>query len=232
MSTLVFALDDDENFLKVLSIKLRSWRSDIEFFTTNSVAEAKRFLQSSNHQFVLAIIDQHLPDGMGVEIIEHPKLSTVAVLAVSSDNSPALPANSVRAGAQHYLTKRQVTEPLFVPLIEALVARKQLENQLLQAKLKESQIEVIKVLLATLRHEINNPLGAVIGGTYLLKNFGSLDKEQQEALTLIEQSSQRIKHVIHQLCEAAELEKVEKASELVFQVPGDAPWESSKKKPD
>lgn len=229
MTTYIFALDDDEAFLKVLSIRLRAWREDIQFTTASSIAEAKQVLLTSDKPFSLAIIDQHLPDGMGVEIIEHPRLATIAVLAVSSDSSPALPANSVRAGAQHYLTKRQVSEPLFVPLIEALIERKRLENELLQAKLRESQMDTIKVLLATLRHEINNPLGAVIGGTYLLKNFGTLDKEQQEALTLIEQSSQRIKHVIQQLCETAELEKVEKAKEVVFQVPGDAPWEQSKK---
>ncbi|MCB0347150.1 MAG: hypothetical protein KDD66_18665, partial [Bdellovibrionales bacterium] len=69
-----------------------------------------------------------------------------------------------------------------------------------------------------LRHEINNPLGAVIGAAYLLKHEGQLEDTQIEAIKLIERSGNRINQVLQQLCEAAELEEVTKANERVFQV--------------
>jgi signal transduction histidine kinase len=111
-----------------------------------------------------------------------------------------------------------------------MLARKKIEVELIDARLKESAMQSIAVLLSTLKHEINNPLGAVLGGAYLIRSIGSLDQSQQEALKLIEASGNRIKNVIKQLCEAAELEKVSKASEEVYHIPGDAPWGSKKDK--
>ena len=63
-----------------------------------------------------------------------------------------------------------------------------------------------------------------MGGAYLIGVAGKLTNEQQEGLKLVEQSSDRIKNVIEQLCQAAELEEVNKANERVFHVPGDKPW--------
>ena len=119
-----------------------------------------------------------------------------------------------------------MSEPLFIPLVLALIERKKLEQELLTARIKQSRMESIKLLLGTLRHEINNPLGAVLGGAYIMRLSGQLGADQAEALRLIEASGNRIKHVIKELCEAAELEEVTKGSEQVFHVPGDPDWES------
>ncbi len=222
-------LEDDESFAQVVTIRLRSWMSDVEITHVRTIAEGGSVLEASSELFALAILDQHLPDGLGTELISHPKLADSAILAVSADAQPDLPANTVKAGAQHFLGKRQVTEALFLPLLEALLERKELERKLFHSRVHEAKLHSIKVLLATLRHEINNPLGAVLGGAYLLKSVGNLDLKQADALRLIEASGQRIKHVIQQLCEAAELQEVTKAHEQVFQVPGDSPWPSRKR---
>ncbi len=225
----VLILEDDSSFLKVLEIRLRSWQPDINIITSDSIASAREILDKSDISYDLVIFDQHLPDGLGSELFDHPKLETAAVLAVSSDTSPDMPASTVKAGAQHFLGKRQVTEALFIPLVEAMIARRSVEKELQASREKQVVLETVKVLISTLRHEINNPLGAVLGGTYLLQNVGTLEKDQQEALELIEASGKRIKHVIAELCEAVELEKLEKGREEVFHIPGDKPWEGSKK---
>jgi signal transduction histidine kinase len=134
----------------------------------------------------------------------------------------------VRAGALHFLKKRQVSEPLFIPLVEAILERKKLESALITAKLKEQKMNTIRLLLATLRHEINNPLGAVLGGAYLIRAGGTLDADQIEAIKLIEASGNRIKDVMKRICEAADLEEVVKANEPIYQIPGDAPWGEKK----
>lgn len=223
MAKHIFILEDDPSFLQILELRLRSWNPDVSFTHADTITRAREILDQRGN-YCLAILDQHLPDGRGHELLGHPTLGNTAILAVSSDTAPELPGETVRAGAQHFLGKRQVSEALFVPLIEALIERKDFEVQLLEAKLRASRMESIKRLLATLRHEINNPLGAVLGGAYLIKSAEELPKEQQEAVHLIEESGKRIKHVIQQLCEAADLEEVTKAHEDVFQVPGDKPW--------
>lgn len=226
MKIIAFVLEDDPNFQKILELKLKSWNRGIEIHLTKSIAEAKTFLNQTNIDFTFAVLDQHLPDGRGLELFDHPKIQNTAILAVSSDNAADLPGSTLKAGAGHFLSKRQISEPLFIPLLEALVERKKLEKELLQTKLNQQKYDTIKLLLATLRHEINNPLGAVLGGSYLLKAKGTLDSEQQEALKLIEASGNRIKHVIQELCAAAELEEVTKGKEQIFQVPGDPKWKS------
>lgn len=234
----ILVVEDDPSFKKILEIRLRNWKSDLTFFFACNISEARALLdnsltdkqspEQSKAKLDLAILDHHLPDGLGSDLFEHPSLATAAVLAVSSDKAPEIPAISVKAGAKHFLGKRQVTEPLFIPLLEALITRKQLEVQLMESKLRESAMKTIGVLLATLEHEINNPLGAVLGGAYLVRQTGSLSKEQMDALKMIEASGQRIKHVIKQLREASQLESVSKANEQVFHIPGDKPWSGKK----
>lgn len=222
MRTLI--VEDDKQFRKVLELRLSGWREDVELTYAESLAEARNILNGIKEPFELVILDQHLPDGMGPELFEHPALEQSAVLAVSADDSPELPAEAMKAGAKHFLGKRQVSAPLFIPLVEALMERKQMEAKLFQAKLERSRMDTIRVLLRTLRHEINNPLGAVLGGAYLVRSAGELQDEQTRALRLIEQSGNRIKHVLEQLCETVELEEVTKGREQVFQIPGDPEW--------
>ena len=191
-----------------------------------TLKEARAALDDPSNSFQLVVLDQHLPDGLGPTLFEHAKLREAAVLATSSDISPELAGNAVKSGAHHFLNKRQISEPLFIPLVEALIERKKLETQLLNAEIEKSRMESIQTLLATLQHEINNPLGGVLGATYLIKVGGStLSEDQIEALKLIEQSGARIRHVLEQLCETAELLEVTKGHEKVFHVPGDPDWE-------
>ncbi len=218
----VLIVDDDEAFRRLLEIRLRDWRSDLKITIVGCLAEASASLDVNIFQLI--ILDHHLPDGVSSEF-EHPGLASATVLAVSSDDAPEVPANAVKSGAQHFLNKRQISDPLLIPLIEALLERKSLEKEVLEAKLHEFKMNSVQRLLTTLRHEINNPLGAVLGGIYLIKSYGNLDEEQKKAVDLIDESGQRIKHVLSELCEAADLKEVEKASEEVFEIPGDKPWE-------
>ncbi len=220
----VFVIEDDTSFRSILELRLRNWKPDLELTVAVTIAEARKVLDQNLPAFPLVILDQRLPDGLGRELLSHPALSHSSVLAVSSDNAPDLPAEAMRAGAHHFLHKRHVSEPLFIPLVEALVERATLEQELLVRTLHESKMSTVKTLLATLRHEINNPLGAVLGGAYLIRTAGNLGVEQEKALKIIEASSNRIKHVITQLCDAVDVEEVTKAREQVFQVPGDKKW--------
>lgn len=223
MSLRIFILEDDSAFFKIVQIRLKSWRDDLTITRAENIAAGRRTLDEQE-PFDLAIFDQHLPDGRSSELLAHPKLEFTATLAVSSDTSPDMPASTVIAGAQHFLGKRQVTEALFLPLVAALVQRAQLERELAEAKLKQLQLSTVKTLVATLQHEINNPLGAMFGGAYLIKNMGDLSDDQRDALRVIESSSERIRQVIKRLCETVELEQVKKGADDVFHIPGDAPW--------
>ena len=231
MSLKLLLVEDDDNFASLTIIRLRAWREDLAIDRARSIGEAQTLLSSTIYQLIL--LDQHLPDGEGTDVLNHPSASYAAVVAMSSDNTAEIPGRTVKAGAAHFLSKTQIREPLFLPLLEAILARKEGEDLLRKAELRAERMETITTLLATLRHEINNPLGAVLGAAYLLRSAGTLAPHQQDALKMIESSSERIGHVVRELCKAAdpdELEVVTKASEKVFQVPGDPRWGSDPEK--
>lgn len=219
-------VEDEDSYFRLIEIRLRAWKPDLHMERASSLAQAREILDRTEEDFDLLILDQQLPDGRGVDLLTHPKLAHTAILAVSSDTSADLPAQTVEAGARYFLHKRQLSEPLFLPLLDALIKRKHLEDRLLAVTLREQKMEAVQRLLSTLRHEINNPLGAVLGATFLMDARGSLNADQQRSLDLIEESGRRIHHVVEQLCSAANLEEVTKGREPVYQVPGDKPWKN------
>ena len=117
MKVIAFVLEDDLNFQKILELRLKNWNKEIEIHATKTIKEAKNFLDQTNIDFTFAVLDQHLPDGRGLEILEHPKIKNIAVLAVSSDDAPELPGSTLKAGAGHFLSKRQISVPLFILLL-------------------------------------------------------------------------------------------------------------------
>ena len=222
----IFILEDDPAFLRLLQLRLKNWDNSIVFHTVGTIVEATAFLEATPPQPIdIAILDHFLPDGTGDQLFDHPALDRSARVAMSSDDSPTIPSKSIRSGAMHFVHKRQISEPLFIPLVAALLERKDFENKLLDSRLRESKMDAIKTLVATLEHEINNPLGAVFGGIFLLKSSAELTKEQKESLKLIEESGKRIKTVIKELKEMTEPQQIAKGGVDTFHIPGDKNWE-------
>lgn len=218
-------LDDDQSFARIVELRLKTWNADLDVTFAESITEAKEILESAEEEFELAILDQHLPDGLGFELIEHPGLQNTAVLSVSSDDNPDLPVQNVKAGAGYFLKKTEVATSIFTSLVDAVIQRKALQLQAHELDLERTKVDTIKKLLSTLKHEINNPLGAVFGATYLLKSINEIDPKHEETIELLERSSQRINHVLTQLADTAELEEVTKGDEELYHVPGDEPWQ-------
>lgn len=223
----VLIIDDDRSFKKLLELRLRSFMEDMQITNFDNLTDARKFLEKNRaSEFDLVILDEHLPDGRGVELLQEGWFENIAVLSVSSDESPEIPGKTLRAGATYFLNKVHVSQPLFRPLVEGVVDRNKLQQEFNKIKVDTAIIDTVKTLVATLRHEINNPLGAVLGAAYLLRNNEKATPEQREAAELVESSGKRIKHVLEQLCQAVAIEPVTKANQKVFHIPGDKPWES------
>lgn len=227
MTLQVLIIDDDLSFKRLLELRLKSFIPELAVTHFAALTPARRYLDEKPATFDLVILDEHLPDGRGVELLNEGRFKDIAVLSVSSDDDPTIPGASMQAGAAYFLSKISVSEPLFKPLVRGIIERNQMQRALAQARIEAAISETVRTLVATLRHEINNPLGAVLGATYLLRHTAVGSKEQREAADLVEASSKRIKHVLDQLCAAVEVTPVSKADHLVFHIPGDAPWEGT-----
>lgn len=217
-------VEDDEGFYKLLVRRLKSIfpKADISRFNDIQTARSK-ITKDSN--FDLVFLDQHLPDGRGITLLEEGYFANKAVISMSSDTAPEMPGQNLKLGADYFLPKQSIAEPLFEPLVRGILDRNQLQVEALRAQTAQAQIETVKTLVSTLRHEVNNPLGAVLGAAYILKANDTLTQDQKDAVSLVEASGHRIKHVLEELCKAVMLDTVTKGQQKVFQVPGDKPWE-------
>ena len=228
----ILIIDDDASFRKLLQLRLKSFIPDLDLTQKESLAQARLYLTQQREQGKvndLVILDEHLTDGRGVELLNEGWFQDLAVLSVSSDDSPQIPGASLKAGASYFLSKVRVSEPLFQPLVSGIIDRNRLQRELIETRLNTAITDTVRTLVSTLRHEINNPLGAVFGAAYLIRNADSSNLSKAEVAELVEASGKRIKHVLDQLCEAVEVQPVDKADHKVFQIPGDKPWSGGNK---
>ena len=230
MAFSVLMIEDDLSFQKLLEKRLKSFIPELNVTHFDNIEAARKHLKEHNKPyFDLVVLDEHLPDGRGVEILGEGWFEDLAVISISSDKSPETPGALVQAGAAYFLEKTAISQPLFRPLIEGIIDRNNIQKEFLKSKVDSAIIDTVKTLAGTLRHEINNPLGAVLGAAFILKMKDASEKERQEAIELVESSGQRIKHVLDELCAAVEVEPVKKADQTVFHIPGDQPWEDEEK---
>jgi response regulator of citrate/malate metabolism len=223
-------IDDDAAFKMLLERRLKSFIPDLNVTYFNKLAPARDFLkQSKELPFDIVFLDEHLPDGRGLDFLNEGLFQDLAILSVSSDTAPEIPGKAVSAGASFFLSKMSVSEPLFRPLVEGIIDRNKIQKELQRIKMDSLMVDTVRTLVGTLRHEINNPLGAVLGAAYLLRNNATASADQKEAAELVESSGKRIKYVLDELCKAVAIESVTKAHQKVFHIPGDKPWDDSKK---
>lgn len=230
MSFHALIIDDDASFKMLLERRLKSFMPELTITYFNRLTPAREFLKEGRElSFDIVFLDEHLPDGRGAEFLSEGLFQDLAVLSVSSDTAPEIPGKTLQAGATYFLSKTSVSEPLFRPLVEGIVDRNKIQRELARLKMDSVIVDTVRTLVGTLRHEINNPLGAVLGAAYLLRNNSAASPDQKEAAELVESSGKRIKHVLDELCKAVAVESVTKANQKVFHIPGDRPWDEKKK---
>jgi len=224
----ILIIDDNKDFQRLMELRLRSFIQSPAITVCQSGQEALELLHADpGIDPDLVILDHHLPDGTGPTLLQDPVIKDYATLSVSSDDDPEIVRRSLTAGAAFFLSKARITDPSFKPLVLGLIDRNRVQRELIELRRKQTVIDTVRTLVDTLRHEINNPLGAVLGAAYILKTQENASADAQEAARLVEESGRRIKYVLDELTKAVSLDEVMKASHKVFQIPGDKPWEGN-----
>lgn len=215
-------IDDDPSIRNIISVRLNSMFIDAEIKIAPDIKTAKELL--INQSYSLIFLDQNLPDGLGVEVFELINLEKTAVIAMSSDKSSDLPAKNMLNGADFFISKDQLSNSFFMPLVKAITEKKEIDVIAKQKTEAELKLKTVSTLINTLQHEINNPLGAIYGAIFLLKQENANTDDKTKAICLMEESSKRIHTVLEKLKQTTELKQVEKSTENLFHVPGDKEW--------
>ena len=105
MPTTVVLVDDNRDFRKLTELRLRSFLPDLQVTACVTLAEGRaHFADPNNSAPDLLILDHHLPDGIGLDLLQEEALQGIAVLAVSSDNDPKIPGSSRSVTSAVYLS--------------------------------------------------------------------------------------------------------------------------------
>ena len=134
----VLVVDDDEALAEMISMALRDVGYDVSI--TGSVAAASSAL--SSREFDVALIDMHLPDGSGVDVlrrmIDEGALTETIVLTGSRDIASAIQV--MKLGASDYLVKPTPISELEIAVAQAAERhRLRTENQTLRVRLERHE---------------------------------------------------------------------------------------------
>ncbi len=160
------------------------------------------YLEGANPACVL--LDYSLPGRNGLELLrqvvaEHPFLPVVMMTGQGNEN---IAVQAIKAGAQHYLVKSEVTPDLLHQTIAAAIKHRALEYErgLLIEKLTASNTELERFAYVA-SHDLQEPIRMVASFSQILVAEYSqhLDDTGRQYLDIVRQSSLRMRGMIEDL---------------------------------
>jgi len=114
----ILVLDDESLLRKSLCIYLES--KGAQTYAANSLAQAGEILSTAELDF--ALLDINLPDGNGLDLLEHPSLSkNTKVVFMTAEGGIRTAIEAIKRGASDYLSKP--FEPDELPMVFSRISR-------------------------------------------------------------------------------------------------------------
>ena len=131
----VLLVDDDEVDRELVVRTLARSTLNAEIFEALTVDEGLDLY--SQHNFDVILLDFNMPRRDGIEMIveirNEPKDSSTAIVMMSTSEDEELALRCIKAGAQDYLIKSEISGPRLKRAILHATARFELERQLFQS---------------------------------------------------------------------------------------------------
>jgi signal transduction histidine kinase len=190
----VLFVEDNVGKRYVIARQLRSAGFDIDEATTGHEGLS---LVSPNHD--VAIIDIKLPDMLGWDLCKriksNPDTSAVKVLERSATLATAEDrARGLELGADCYL----VHPVELVELVAALRALIRLRNA------ERDRMRAQELLIATLGHDLRNPLNVIATGLSALADSSNLSDRERETVKRLDRTATRMHRMIEQVMVVAQ----------------------------
>src|SRR5687768_16202117 len=206
IETRILNVDDDDANRYAKSRILK--RAGYQIVEAGSGLEALRLLKESKPELVL--LEVKLPDINGFDVCrkikEDPLSSHIMVLQISALHITTPDrVLGLKCGADTYLTE-PVESTELLATVQALLRlyKREEENRQLLAQLREADRQKDD-FLATLAHELRNPLHPIRGAVELLRLKPDLDPEVQLSRDVIDQQVNHLARLIDDLLDVARI---------------------------
>jgi len=192
--TVILVIDDDEIIRKLIKFTLE--KRDYKVITAEDALEGICKLELNPDLIILDIV---MPEIDGYEVLnlikKDSQIKDIPVIMLTSKHDINHMLKAFSCGAEDYLAKPFEIDEL-IARIRNLLRIKEIQKKILVAE----RMAAIGQVALTLRHEINNPLTAVIGQTELvLRKEENLSFEIKEKLQYIYEQGQVIESIISKL---------------------------------
>ncbi len=191
----IIVIDDDYAIRRLIKFTLE--KEDYKVITAEDALEGINIL--SSRTIDLIILDIIMPDIDGYEALKIIKssdhLKDIPVLMLTAKNEIDDMMKGFEMGADEYLAKPFELSELLAR-IRNLLRIKELQNKIVQAE----RMAAVGQIALTIRHEINNPLTAVIGQCEMILRKGNhLPKDVRAILEEIYKQGITIEGIISRL---------------------------------
>jgi DNA-binding response OmpR family regulator len=197
-STEFLIVDDEPLLLEQLRQLLCSWGYRVR--VAQDAQSAIAALEEGVPDIVMT--DLMLPDRPGYTILEyvHNQWPHLPVLVMTGYATLEGAIEALKHGAYDFLLK-----PITAPELEAALTRAHTAVALQRFRAREQQLQHVAEVALTLAHEINNPLGILVGELHYQIEEAQLAPEVQEALEVCLNSAQRIADVVRRIAALREI---------------------------
>lgn len=194
----VLIIDDEPTLREQMAKLIAAWGYRVR--VTGDVASAMAELEHAPPDIILT--DLVLPDQPGYAVLEFvqahwPQLPVLMMTAYASLESAI---EALKQGAYDYMLK-----PITPPELAAALARAHAAVALQRSRAREEHLRHIAEVALTLAHEINNPLGILMGELRFQLEGTSANADASQALEVCLESAQRIADVVRRIAALREV---------------------------
>lgn len=202
----VLIVDDDSLGIRLMKKALQGQGYKIATATNGKTALTKAFANN----FDIIILDIKLPDINGFSICEklkqHPATSNVPVVFLTGLNNHHDVIKGFEAGAVDYISKPFNAEEFNKRVDNHLKLRDYTKNLEKIARISQEAKQNISTFIASLAHELKNPLNSIIGFSEILQGKNISEEEKISYLKHINGSGQDLLHLLNDLIDLSKIE--------------------------
>ena len=201
----VLLIEDDEDDY-ILTLDYLQSISGFKFNLTWHSQYAQALAALESNSFDLCLLDYQLGPETGLNVLKEARARQVhtPIIMLTGQSDEVLDNQALKAGAEDFVLKSEISSARFIRSIRYALARKALERERIERLRVESDSRAKDRFLAHLSHELRTPLTSILGYTNLLLSREELQTIKPE-LSIINSNGE---HLLNLLNDVLDLSKI------------------------